>query len=248
MILIVLLFALLIGSFLNVCIYRVPRNESISFPPSHCPKCNTNLKPVDLIPVLSYLYLKGSCRYCGEKISPKYPIVEALNGILWVILYLRFGLSLEFYGFAVLSSLLLVISVIDLEIQEIPDGLSIFGLAAGIVFIAVQWDMNLVLSSFAGLLIGSGLFFLIAFFSKGGMGGGDIKLLGVLGIWVGWKMTLLLILLSFIIGALVSIFLLITKIKSRKDYIPFGPFIAIGAYIAIIHGNFLIHWYLKFLI
>lgn len=248
MILIVLIFALLIGSFLNVCIYRLPRNESISFPPSHCPNCNTSLKPLDLIPVLSYLYLKGSCKYCGEKISPQYPIVEALNGILWVILYLRFGLSLEFYGFAVLSSLLLVISVIDLEIQEIPDGLSIFGLAAGIVFIAVQWDMNLVLSSFAGLLIGSGLFFLIAFLSKGGMGGGDIKLLGVLGIWVGWKLTLLLILLSFTIGALVSVFLLITKIKSRKDHIPFGPFIAIGAYIAIIYGNFLIHWYLNFLI
>ena len=248
MILFILLFALLIGSFLNVCIYRIPRNKSISFPPSHCTNCNTSLKPVDLIPVLSYLYLKGSCRYCGEKISPKYPIVEALNGILWVILYLRFGLSFEFYGLAVLSSLLLVISVIDLEIQEIPDGLNILGFIAGIIYIAVQWDIDLVLSSFAGLLIGSGLFFLIAFLSKGGMGGGDIKLLGVLGIWLGWKLTMLLILLSFFIGALVSVFLIITKIKSRKDYIPFGPFIAIGAYIAIIFGDFLIDWYLNLLI
>ena len=248
MAILVLLFALIIGSFLNVCIYRIPKKESISFPPSHCPNCNTSLKPVDLVPVLSYIFLKGQCRYCGNGISIRYPVVEAINGFLWVMLYLRLGASISFIGMAILSSLLLVISIIDFDTTEIPDGLNLFGLVLGIIYIGIQWNMSILLSSAIGMVLGGGLFFLIAVASKGGMGGGDIKLMAVLGLWLGWRLTILVALLAFIIGAVISIALISLKIRGRKDYIPFGPFIGIGAYIAIVFGDSLINWYLKFFI
>lgn len=248
MIVIILTFALLIGSFLNVCIYRIPRKESISFPPSHCPNCNKNLKPVDLFPVLSYVFLRGKCRYCSNKISMQYPIIEATNGALWVILYSFFGLSIEFYGYAALSSLLLVISMIDFETEEIPDSLNIFALITGIIFVIAKLNVNHAISSVIGLMIGAGVFFIIALVTNGAMGGGDIKLMGALGFWFGWKLTIALIILSFVVGAVASLFLLLFKSKKKKDFIPFGPFIAISAYIVMIFGNYVIEWYLNLLL
>lgn len=234
---------ILTGSFLNVCIYRIPKKQSISYPPSHCPKCDTKLKPLDLIPVLSYLFLKGKCRYCGEKISPRYPIVELFNALLYLLFYYKYGLSFMFIKYAFLSSFLIVVSFIDLELQIIPDRLIAFALIVGVVFnIIYEFKLSL-LNGILGLIIGGGLFLLIAIVTRGAMGGGDIKLMGVLGFVLGWRYILMITLLSFIIGAFISIFLLAFKVKGRKDFIPFGPFISIAAFITMLYGNEILFWY-----
>ncbi|MBB6216605.1 leader peptidase (prepilin peptidase)/N-methyltransferase [Anaerosolibacter carboniphilus] len=245
MLIIVGLFGLIIGSFLNVCIWRIPRGESIAFPSSHCPQCNTFLKPVDLIPVASFILFRGKCRYCGEKISLQYPMIEALNGLIYVLLYTRFGYSLDFIQYAALSSLLLTISLIDIQHQIIPDHLTFIGLMLALgfgmsTFIEVEGTLG---AHLLGLLIGGGFLLLVAFVTNGAMGGGDIKLMGMLGLWLGWKWTLLTMLLSFVIGACVSLLLLVAKIKTRKDAIPFGPFIAIAALMTVLYGNDIINYY-----
>lgn len=247
----ILVFVLgsVVGSFLNVCIYRIPQKQSIVFPPSHCPDCNTKLKPADLIPVLSYLFYKGKCRYCGETISIQYPFIELLTGIVYLLLFIKFGYSIDFIFFVVLCTLLIIISGIDYEHKIIPDGIVLGILVIAIIYksityfylrLSVDW-----IGSLIGLLIGGGFLLLVALVSKGGMGGGDIKLMGVLGFWLGWKLTIVTMLVSFITGAFLSALLLLFKIKDRKDAIPFGPFIALAAFITILKGNELLHWYLK---
>ncbi|WP_099190666.1 prepilin peptidase [Tepidibacter mesophilus] len=240
---IMLTLGLLIGSFLNVCIYRIPRSESISFPPSHCPKCRTNLKPIDLIPVISFIWTRGKCRYCREKISMRYPIVEILNALIYLILYLKFSITILFIKYALLSSILVVISFIDYDYQIIPDEVIIFGIILSfIIHIGYNFKGNM-WDGIAGLLIGGGLFLIIALVTNA-MGGGDIKLMGMLGFSLGYKYILLITLLSFIIGAIVSLILISLKIKSRKDFIPFGPFIAMAAFVTIYYGNEMINWYI----
>lgn len=240
----ILIIGSLIGSFLNVCIHRIPKGKSISYPPSHCPKCESRLKPIDLIPILSYIIGRGKCRYCGEGISPQYPIVELLNGLIYVLIYLRFGLTAYFFKYAVLSSLLVVISFIDFKYQLIPDRLNIFCLGIGLISIILNPNWTAVVNSAIGLFVGGGLFLIIAIITNGAMGGGDIKLMGALGFCLGWRDILLISLLSFVIGAIVSLFLLASKIKGRKDYIPFGPFIAIAAVITMLYGDQLIQIYM----
>ncbi|CAH2214673.1 prepilin peptidase [Tepidibacter aestuarii] len=241
---IILTLGLLIGSFLNVCIYRIPRNESISFPPSHCLKCSTNLNPIDLIPVLSFIWTRGKCRYCSEKISNRYPLVEILNALIYLILYLKFSITILFIKYALLSSILIVISFIDYDHQIIPDEIVIFGIILTFILHTLynfKWN---ILNGTIGLLIGGGLFLIIALVTNGAMGGGDIKLMGMLGFSLGYKYILLITLLSFIIGAAASLILIFLKIKSRKDFIPFGPFIAMAALVTIYFGDEIINWYL----
>ncbi|EOD00109.1 prepilin peptidase [Caldisalinibacter kiritimatiensis] len=242
---VLLITSLIVGSFLNVCIYRIPRGESIAYPPSHCPKCDSKLKPIDLIPILSFIINKGKCRYCGEPISLQYPLIEALNAILYIILYLKFGFSLEFLQYALLSSLLIVISTIDYHYKIIPDKLIIFGIICRLLLITLYNFKPNIINGTIGLLIGGGIFLVIAIITNGAMGGGDIKLMAMLGLWLGWKYILLTTLLSFVIGAIISMLLLIFKVKSRKDFIPFGPFISIAAYIAAVYGNELIQFYIN---
>ncbi|MTI48216.1 MAG: prepilin peptidase [Firmicutes bacterium] len=237
--------ALLIGSFLNVCIYRIPNKQSIAYPPSHCPKCDTSLKPVDLIPVISYFLNKGKCRYCGEPISPQYPIVEIMNGLLYLILYLKFGLSLIFVKYAILTSLLIVVSFIDYKFEIIPNGLMIFGIIIGLIFNIMNFNTSFV-NGIIGLFLGGGIFLIIAFI--GPMGGGDIKLMGVLGLIFGGKGILLIALLSFIIGAISSIILILIGVKGRKDTIPFGPFISIAAVVTMLYGNEILRMYLEIIL
>ena len=247
----ILIFILgtIIGSFLNVCIYRIPREESIVFPSSHCTSCGTPLRWYNLIPVLSYIFQRGKCSYCGEKISLQYPTVELLNGFIYLLLYYSFGLSIDFIFYSIIFSILLVISFIDFKFQIIPDSLNIFILIFAIIYKLLQFILYgispNILNSILGLLISGGLFLLIAIISKGGMGGGDIKLIGVLGFILGIKFSLLNIFLSFILGAIISIFLLLFKIKGRKDPIPFGPFICIAFMIVTICGENIIFWYLN---
>lgn len=245
MIYLITIFSFLVGSFLNVCIYRIPKGKSVSFPPSHCPKCESRLKPIDLVPVLSFMFSKGKCRYCGEKISLQYPTVELLNALIYLLIYMKYGLTLYFFKYAILSSLLIVITFIDLKHQIIPDRLNIFCLIIGILFTLSYGNKWLIVNGAIGLFVGGGLFLLIAIITNGAMGGGDIKLMGALGFCFGWKYILLIALLSFIIGAVISVMLLVLKIKGRKDYIPFGPFISIAAIVTMIYGKEIIEYYLR---
>ena len=249
MYILVFILGIIIGSFLNVCIYRIPREESIVFPSSHCTYCSHTLAWYDLIPMLSFLSLRGKCRYCGGDISPQYPIIEILNGIFYIFTFYYFGFTLEALFYSLIINILLVITVIDFNEQIIPDGLvlSIFIITVAYRFTAYfLFETPIYLwNSLLSLLSGGLLFFIIAVASNGGMGGGDIKLIAVLGFIQGLKKTLLNILLSFLIGAFVSIILLLLKKKGRKDAIAFGPFINIAFIITLFFGDLIIIWYIS---
>lgn len=245
----IFLFGIIIGSFLNVCIYRIPRGESIVYPSSHCPNCSTPLQWHDLIPILSYILQGGKCKYCREPISIQYPMVELLNGILYLILYYKFSATINFAFYAIIFSVLIIISFIDLHHQIILDCLNIIIFITSIIYKILRFRLyNIspnIVNSLLGLIISAGIFLLISIVYKGGLGGGDIKLIGVLGFILGIKMILLNIFLSFILGAIISIFLLLFKIKGKKDPIPFGPFICIAFMITIIFGENIIVWYVS---
>lgn len=239
------LAGLLVGSFLNTCISRIPANESILFPPSRCSHCKTGLRPRDLIPVLSWLFLRGRCRYCGEPIARQYPVIELVNGILYLTIYAVHGLSAQSFFYLFLASLLLVMAVIDRHHQVIPDGLNLAGLLGGGIFtVFVPGGAGLV-NGLAGLLLGGGLFFLIAVITQGAMGGGDIKLMGVLGLWLGWKQVLLTAFFAFILGSIISLALLAAGKVKRKDPLPFGPFISMSAVLVMLWGEQILAWYLQ---
>ena len=244
---IIFLVGLLLGSFLNVCIYRVPREMSIVTPRSHCPHCKTTLCPLELMPILSYLLQRGRCKTCGAGISIRYPLVELVTAMLLTIQLYYLGLSLSFLFFGAMTLVLVVITMIDYDLQIIPDELNILLLGLGLVYLAVSKlpgnGVRALVPYILGFLLGGGLFFLIAVLSQGGMGGGDIKLMAVLGLWFGWKHLLVLMLFSFVSGAIISVLLLAFKIKGRKDAIPFGPFIALAAYLTSILGSSLLARY-----
>ncbi len=232
-----------IGSFLNVCIYRLPRKESIISPPSHCPSCNESIAWYDNIPIFGWLMLRGKCRKCGNPISPEYPIVEFVTGLLFLFTYLRYGLSPYLPMFLLLFSAFLVIALIDFKHQIIPDMITLPGIAVGI---AASFALNHITpkASIIGLLVGGGLFFLIALLSRGGMGGGDIKLMAMIGTFVGWPGVAVTTMIGSTLGAIIGIALMIMGKKGRKSQIPFGPFLVIGAAIYILWGGHIIRWYL----
>lgn len=242
---ILFLLGLCTGSFLNVVIYRLPRGESITFDRSHCPSCGKQLVWYDLIPVLSYLLLLGRCRSCHTRISIKYPIVEFLTGIIFVVLFLHFGATLVFLKYLFLSALLEAVSFIDLEHYIIPNSLVITGLIGGVFLNLAARDVGVV-SALIGILITSGFLLLIALVSKGGMGGGDIKLAAVTGLFLGWPLAPFGLFLGACVGGVVAIFLLLFRIKGRKDPLPFGPFIAVGTFFAFLYGFDVINWYLQY--
>ena len=239
------LFGLVIGSFLNVLIYRMPREESIVFPGSHCTACGHELKWYELIPLFSYLFLRGKCHSCKVKISPIYPFVEVLNSLFYVLVFLKFGYSLDSIIYSLVTSALIAIAFIDFKNQIIPDELNVFILILGIIKLAYSFSLSNLLASTIGLLAGGGFFLLLAVVTGGAMGGGDIKLMGALGFLLGWKQIILVSFFSFILGALISVALIATKIRKMKDYIPFGPFIVLSGIIAIFFGASLISYYLN---
>lgn len=250
MLVLIFIYGLLIGSFLNVLIYRIPRDENIAWPGSHCTSCGHDLKWHDNIPLLSYLFLRGKCRYCGQRINLQYPVVELCNGIIYLILYLRFYHieKLDFVFYSLIASALIAIAAIDLKEQLIPDSLVLSVLVFSILhktFLHLHAGIAFpFFDSVLGMLIAGGLFLLIVLVSGGGMGGGDVTLIGALGFVLGVRMILLVVFISFILGALISVFLLATSLKSRKDPIPFGPFIVLGYFIALFIGEELIVWYM----
>lgn len=240
------IFGLLIGSFLNVCIYRFPRGESVVGPPSHCPQCDQRLRAMDLVPIFSYLWQKGKCRYCGVKISPRYLLVEGLTGILFVLTFLIIGFNIVLLKYLVLFSVLIVISFIDLDYMIIPDRLVLFIFLWGFVWQIfapqISWGEAL-----GGALLGGGFLLLVTVLSGGGMGGGDVKLLLAAGFYLGPVLTGLALFISVLVGGLVGLGLILLKIKKRKDPIPFGPFLCLGILAATLWGAELIRWYVTFL-
>jgi leader peptidase (prepilin peptidase) / N-methyltransferase len=242
------LFGAMIGSFLNVCICRLPKEESIVFPGSHCPQCNKSIRWFDNIPLVSYLLLRGKCRYCHQSISMQYILVEGITALLSLLLFISFGPSLSYVVYFSFTAALVVITVIDLHHQIIPDVISIPGVGVGLL---ASWILPhaSVVDGLLGVLLGGGSLFLVAtfyqwLFKREGMGGGDVKLLAMIGAFLGWKAVILTILLSSLIGSIVGIAVMIWKGRDFKYAIPFGPFLSLGAVIALFYGENLILWYL----
>lgn len=253
----VFLTGLCVGSFLNVCIYRIPLEKSVAFPPSHCPHCNHPLKPMDLFPVFSYLFLKGKCRYCQAGISIRYPLVELLTGLVWLSVFLKFGLTVETPAFLFLFSILIAVFFIDMDHMIIPNGLVLLGIGGGLLvfvynlitpfalFSPAKWYTPLIgMVSASGILFAVALIALLIYKNDGGMGMGDVKIFIPIGMFLGWKLALLALFLSIMSGGIISIFLLLLKIKDRKSAIPFGPYIILGTISAVFFGNNLLTWYM----
>ncbi|GAA0818355.1 prepilin peptidase [Clostridium tertium] len=245
----ILIIGLCIGSFLNVCIYRIPREESIAFPPSHCTSCGYELKAIDLIPVISYLFLKGKCRKCGKKISINYPLVELLNGVLYLLIFLRFGLSLSFVFYSLLTSLLIVISYIDLDSKYIYSSTTILGVVLAAIYIVVGlYTKDISISNnVLGGAIGYGIIYLIVVITKG-MGQGDAEVAGVCGLFIGIKGILVCLFIAVVLGGLVAAIILIFKLKEKKSEIAFSPYISIGSIVYILLGKEILSLYLNFFI
>jgi leader peptidase (prepilin peptidase)/N-methyltransferase len=247
-IILIFILGLIVGSFNNVCIYRIPRNESIIYPASHCPKCRSKIKPIDNIPLLSYILLKGRCRNCGSKISIQYPVVEFLTGLIYLIIYLIYGLSIQSLVYIILSSALIIIAFIDLQKQIIPDIISLPGIVIGLILSFIVPYIAFI-NSALGALVGGGIILIIAWvgsiiFKKEAMGGGDVKLAAMIGAFLGWRYMVISLFLGFFLGALAGIFLILSKIKRKEDMVPFGPFIALGSIITLLCGEKIIAWYI----
>ncbi len=234
------IFGAAVGSFLNVCIFRLPEHKSIIKPSSQCPNCQHAIRYGDNIPIISYFLLRGKCRDCGNKISFRYPLVEFITAMMTLLLFLKFGLSLNFFIFFIFTAVLIVITFIDWDHQIIPDiltlpGIPIFFLAA-VFIVKIPWTEVLL-----GLLIGGGVLFIIAFVyelitKREGMGGGDIKLLAMIGGFLGWKSLIFILLFSSLSGAVIGVAAMIIKKQDTKYAIPFGPFLSAAAVAYIFWG------------
>lgn len=236
----VFLFGITIGSFLNVCIYRIPAKEDIVKTRSHCMSCGYQLKWYDLIPLFSYLFLGGKCRKCGQKISVQYPLIEALNGGLWLLVFAVYGGSIETLLYCFLFSALLTLSVIDFRTYEIPLGINLFILALGLI--RVITDYTNWLDYAIGLFSVSVFLYLIFLVTKGrGIGGGDIKLMAVCGLLLGWKEIILAFVLGCIIGSIVHLARM--KLTKADHVLAMGPYLAVGVMIASLWGEQMIQWY-----
>lgn len=245
----VFVFGSTIGSFLNVCIHRIPSGQSIAFPASHCPKCETPIHPWDNIPVLSYLILRGRCRSCGVEIPLRYPLVEALGGVAAVASYLAFGAAPHaVLAFAFLSALI-VITFIDIDHQIIPDAISLPGILVGVGAAFIPGNLAWT-DSILGVLVGGGILFAIAegYFrltGREGMGGGDVKLLAMIGAFLGWRAVPVTLMVASLSGTLLGLAMMMRRGEGRQMAIPFGPFLAAGAVVALFAGEPLMTWYLN---
>lgn len=239
------LYGIIIGSFLNVCIYRLPKHENIVTTRSHCMSCGYQLKWYDLVPLFSWIFLRGKCRKCKAAISPQYPLIEALNGILYVWIMATYGLCVESVLYCLLASALIVLAVIDDRTYEIPIGINIFIGILGILRLATD------ISNWQGYVIG---FFAVSLplyilyqVTKGrAIGGGDIKLMAVAGLLLGWKCILLAFILGCIIGSVCHVVRM--KVSDAEHMLAMGPYLAVGIFMAALYGTDFINWYLSLLV
>mgnify|MGYP003602968185 CR=1 FL=1 len=245
-----LVFGLVIGSFLNVVIWRVPRGESIVTPGSGCPSCGHEIRAYDNIPLLSWLIVGGRCRDCGEPISPRYPIVELTTGLLFVLMTWNFGLTWELPAYLYFAAVGVALALIDLDTRRLPNVIVLPSyVVAGLLLLLpaiVDGRWNDYLNAWLGALALFAFYFLLAFVYPAGMGFGDVKLAGVLGLylgWLGWGPLIVGAFLGFLLGALVGGGLMLAKRAGRKTAIPFGPFMIAGALIAVVFGQSLADTY-----
>ena len=240
---IIFLYGIIIGSFVNVCILRLPKSESI-IPSSHCMSCGHRLRWYDLFPLFSYLSLKGRCRYCGAKISCQYPIVEALNGVLYMIVFMANGISLQSVIFCFMASALLVISVIDWRTFEIPPACNFFLLGLGVILCIL--DRVYFLEHLIGLICVSGILTVLYVASAGrAIGGGDIKMMGAAGLILGWKLILLSFFLGCVLGSVIHVIRM--KVAGAEKKLAMGPYLSAAILICALWGNRMIAWYLSYL-
>lgn len=239
---IIFILGLIFGSFFNVVGLRIPKKQSIVYPNSHCPRCQHELAWYENIPVVSYLFLRGKCHHCHMKISPIYPVFELITGSLFAFSFVQFGFTREFIIAILFISLLVIITVSDIHYMIIPDQVLLFFLIVFIVTRLIQplspwWDALL------GAAIGFLILYLLAIVSRGGMGGGDIKLFFVLGLILGTKATLMTLFLASMIGTVFGLIMILVRGYQKRMPIPFGPFIAIGAVLAFFYTDPMISWY-----
>ena len=246
----ILIFVLgaVVGSFLNVCIHRLPKGQSIVTPGSHCPKCEKPIPFYDNVPVLSYLALRGKCRFCKISIPVRYPFVEFLSGLVSIALLIKFDFSLDFIVYFVFLLSLIVITFIDLDEKIIPNEISLPGIALGLIVSPFISTLSFK-ESFLGVIAGGGVLAVVALAYYGvtkreGMGGGDIKLLAMIGAFLGWNGAFISLFFGSLVGAFVGVFFMIKEGKDTKYALPFGPFLALGAVVYLFFGNSLINWYL----
>lgn len=246
---IVFIFGTIVGSFLNVCIYRIPAGLSIVSPPSSCPNCGHKIRWYENIPILSYLFLRGRCAGCKALISLRYPLVEALNGLLFVLILYSFGVIWVTPIYFLLASALVVITFIDLDHQIIPDVISLPGIGTGFLCsFLIPWITWL--DSLLGIVLGGGLLLLIAMgyeylAKREGMGGGDIKLLAMLGAFMGWKAIFPIVFIASLVGTLIGVPVMLLGKKDTKLALPFGPFLSFAAIIYLLWGDEIVTWYLN---
>lgn len=240
-------FGAIVGSFLNVCIVRIPEARSIVRPPSHCPGCRRDIAWYDNVPVLSYLLLRGRCRNCGIRISPVYPVVELLTGGLAVALWMRLGPTPAFAGYFAFAAALVTITFIDLDHRIIPDVISLPGIVVGLAVSLVS-PLVTPLDAMLGALVGGGILLAVAFGYQAirgqeGMGGGDIKLLAMIGAFLGWRSVFITLMVASMIGSLIGIAIMIYQRADTKLAIPFGPFLAGGALVSLFFGDRILAFY-----
>lgn len=238
----IFLIGISIGSFLNVCIYRIPKKEDMVFERSHCMSCGNVLKWYELIPLFSFLVQGGKCRNCKTKLSVQYPLIELLNGLIYVWIFMAKGFHPESILFCICASVLIVISVIDWRTYEIPFGcnivIGILGIVRVILDLAHWYDYVI------GFFAVSGLFLIIYWITKGrGIGGGDIKLMAAAGLLLGWQNILLALMIGSIAGSVIHLTLM--KVQGKDRVLAFGPYLAFGIFISMLYGNNLITWYLS---
>lgn len=234
--------ALAIGSFLNLTIDRIPRKESLLNPGSHCPLCGHKLNWADLIPIIGYLMLGGRCRYCGQRIGLRCPLVELLTAASYVLIYNRWGLSIEAVTGWLFSAFMIISAFTDIEEGIIPDHITYPGIVTGL---GLSFCCIGIKSAFEGLLFLAGLFFLTALLSNGGMGGGDIKLAGVIGAFLGWQGSLMTLVISSLGAGLWAAYLLLQGKANRKTAIKYGPFLASAAWLVFVYGQEISDLYLQ---
>lgn len=237
---IVFVYGIVIGSFVNVLICRLPEHENIATERSHCMSCGHKLRWYDLVPLFSWLFLRGKCRYCGARISAQYPIVEAINGLGYVLILFVKGISLSSILYMLCFSILTAIAVIDWRTYEIPVGLNIAILALGVA--GTIADYRNVWYHLIGMVSVSGFLLLLYIVTRGrGIGGGDIKLMGAAGLLLGWKHIIFALVIGCVIGSVVHIILM--KVKGKNRVLAFGPYLATGLFAVMLWGNQMINWY-----
>jgi leader peptidase (prepilin peptidase) / N-methyltransferase len=244
---IVFIFGLVFGSFANVVIYRLPKGKSIVRPGSQCPSCGKDILWYDNIPLISYILLRGRCRFCKKHISARYFLIELVTGILFLLIYLKFGMGVSFFIYTLFAFSLLIMGFIDIDTYLISDVIVlpgiVLGLAFSITFPQMHYELSRggsILYSLTGGLLGAGLLILLGMvgkllFRKEAMGGGDVKLLAMIGVFLGWKSVFMTIFFASLLGTVISLTLIALKKKTMEDYVPFGPYLGLGAVISMFY-------------